>query len=184
MSPDAGSVDSLRYPVGKFAAPAVLDPVLLRAWRQDLADLPALIRESVRGLTNPQLDTPYRAGGWTVRQTVHHVADSHLNAYARFRLALTEDAPVIKPYREELWAELADARSMPVAVSIEMLGGMHARWVVLIDNLNTEQLQKTFVHPDHGRAVPLWQTTGLYAWHSRHHIAQITALRARNAWYV
>jgi len=172
----------LRYPVGKFAMPTAWAPTDIAAWRKDLADLPSNIRASVNGLNNTQLDTPYRDGGWTLRQTVHHVADSHLNAYCRFRLALTEDLPTIKPYLEAKWAELADARTAPIAPSLEILGGVHTRLLTLIDAMTPEQWQRGFVHPEHGRTMTLWQTAALYAWHSRHHVAHIGNLRARNSW--
>lgn len=174
--------DDLQYPIGKFAAPGALDAAAIVQWRRDLAELPGHMRAAVSGLTNAQLDMPYRDGGWTVRQVVHHVADSHLNAYCRFRLALTEDAPTIKPYSEARWAELPDARTLPVASSLEMLDGMHLRWVAMIDALTSDQWQRTFVHPAYDRSMALWQTAALYAWHSRHHVAHITNLGARQNW--
>ena len=158
------------------------DPSDVAEWRERLADLPGTMRAAVAELSDVQLDTPYRDGGWTVRQTVHHVADSHLNAYCRFRLALTEDAPTIKPYFETRWADLPDARTLPVAPSLAILDGVHARLVALVDSMTPEQWQRGFVHPEHGRTVMLWQTAALYAWHSRHHVAHITTLRAQNRW--
>jgi hypothetical protein len=174
--------DDLRYPVGKFAFPTEWNPGDVQKWRTDLVELPARIRTAVAGLSDAQLDTPYRDGGWTVRQTVHHVADSHMNAYCRFRLALTEEAPTIKTYLEARWAELADARTAPIASSLEILDGMHARLIALIDSLTPEQWQRGFVHPEHGRTLTLWQTAALYSWHSKHHVAHINNLRARNKW--
>ncbi len=174
--------DDLRYPVGKFAFPAEWNPDNVKQWRTDLVELPARVRAAVAGLSDAQLDTPYRDGGWTVRQTVHHVADSHMNAYCRFRLALTEDGPTIKPYLEARWAELPDARTLPVAPSLEIIDGVHTRLIALIDSLTAEQWQRGFVHPEHGRTIALWQTAALYAWHSKHHVAHINNLRARNKW--
>ena len=174
--------EDLRYPVGKFAAPVAWNPVDVPRWRTDLAELPARMRAAVSGLTDEQLDTPYRDGGWTVRQTVHHVADSHLNAYCRFRLALTEDAPMIKPYLQARWAELPDARTLPIAPSLGILDGLHNRLIALIDTMTSAEWQRGFVHPEHGRTMTLWQAAALYSWHSTHHVAHIANLRTRNKW--
>jgi hypothetical protein len=174
--------DDLRYPIGKFAFPTEWNPDDVNKWRTDLVELPARVRAAVAGLSDAQLDTPYRDGGWTVRQTVHHVADSHMNAYCRFRLALTEDGPTIKTYLEARWAELPDARTLPVAPSLEILDGVHTRLIALIDSLTPEQWQRGFVHPEHGRTITLWQTAALYSWHSKHHVAHINNLRSRNKW--
>ncbi|MES1259409.1 MAG: YfiT family bacillithiol transferase [Gemmatimonadota bacterium] len=174
--------DDLRYPVGKFAMPTEWNAADIAKSRHILGLLPEKLKSAVSGLSDMQLDTPYREGGWTVRQTVHHVADSHLNAYCRFRLALTEDAPTIKPYLEAKWAELADARTQPLAPSLEILDGVHTRLLVLIDSMTADDWQRGFVHPEHGRTMTLWQTAALYAWHSRHHVAHITGLRQRNGW--
>ncbi|MGH7582876.1 MAG: YfiT family bacillithiol transferase [Gemmatimonadales bacterium] len=170
-----------RYPVGRFSAPAGRDAAALAGWRSDLSQLPERMRAAVGGLTDVQLDTPYREDGWTVRQVVHHVPDSHLNAYCRFKLALTEESPTIKPYLEARWAELPDAR-LPVAPSLALLDGLHARWLSLIDAMTPADWDRTFTHPEHQRTVTLWYTAAMYAWHSRHHVAHITALRARRAW--
>ena len=174
--------EDLRYPVGKFSIPPALNAGDIAQWRTNLVELPAKIRAAVAGLTDAQLDTPYRDGGWTVRQTVHHVADSHQNAAIRFRLALTENIPTIKPYLEGLWAELSDARTQPIAPSLGILDGLHTRWIALIDSMTPEQWQRGFVHPEHGRTMTLWQTAALYSWHGRHHVAHINNLRARNKW--
>jgi len=174
--------DDLKYPVGKFAMPTEWTSDDIAKSRHILALLPAKLRSAVSGLSDEQLDTPYRDGGWTVRQTVHHVADSHLNAYCRFRLALTEDKPTIKPYLEAKWAELPDARTQPLAPSLEILDGVHTRLLALIDAMTAEDWQRGFVHPEHGRTMTLWQTAALYSWHSRHHVAHITGLRQRNGW--
>lgn len=174
--------EDLRYPVGKFEMPTEWNAADIAKSRHILALLPAKLKSAVSGLSDTQLDTPYREGGWTVRQTVHHIADSHMNAYCRFRLALTEDAPTIKPYLEALWAELPDARTLPIGPSLEILDGVHTRLLALIDSMTPDQWRRGFVHPEHGRTMTLWQTAALYAWHSRHHVAHISNLRMRNGW--
>lgn len=146
-----------------------------------IAETPARLREAVSGLSEGQLDTPYRPGGWTVRQVVHHVPDSHLNSYVRFKLALTEDEPLIKPYDEAQWAMLADSRETPVEVSLALLESLHSRWVVLLRSLAPEDFARKFRHPELG-VVSLNKNVALYAWHGRHHIAHITSLRERMGW--
>ncbi|MEK6570441.1 MAG: YfiT family bacillithiol transferase, partial [Bacteroidota bacterium] len=148
---------------------------------QHLADAPANLRGAVRGLSDRQLDTPYRPGGWTVRQVVHHVPDSHLNAYIRFKLALTENEPTIKPYEQQLWAELPDARTGPIEMSLALLEALHKRWVLLLQSLNPSDFNRTFRHPELG-LMTLDRTLALYAWHGRHHVAHITSLRERMGW--
>jgi hypothetical protein len=175
-------MSDLRYPVGKFDSTAPATPASRAAAIADLAALPARMRAAIAGLGDAQLDTPYRPGGWTVRQVVHHVADSHLNAYTRFRLALTEENPTIKPYAEQQWAELPDAKSLPVEASLAILDGLHERWVALLGTLAAADYARTVVHPEHGRQMSLDFLAGMYAWHSRHHVAHITALRAREGW--
>jgi uncharacterized damage-inducible protein DinB len=171
----------LRYPIGRFEPPAAITPQLRSQWIAQLADAPRRLRDAVRGLTAEQLDTPYRPGGWTVRQVIHHVADSHVNSYVRFRLALTEANPTIKPYQESRWAELEDARTGPVEVSLDLIESLHGRWVALLKSLSSEQFASTFEHPERGRAS-LDVTLPMYAWHSRHHEAHITTLVQRMGW--
>lgn len=170
-------MSDLRFPIGKFdyTEPNRQD------WLAQISTLPHEMRAAVRGLTDSQLDTPYREGGWTVRQVVHHVADSHINSYIRFRLAVTEDDPVIKPYEEQLWAELADAKHDPVEISLTLLDVLHQRWVRMLSSLSEDQWQRAFVHPVSGH-TPLDKALGLYAWHGRHHVAHITSLRGRMGW--
>lgn len=168
----------LRYPVGKFEWPSGQGP---EEWIEEIASAPARLRAAVENLSADQLDTPYRPGGWTVRQVVHHLADSHLNSYARFRWALTEEEPAVKPYDEKAWAELADARAGEAEVSLRLLEALHARWVALLRSLSPADFARTFRHPEHG-AWPLDKNLALYAWHGRHHTAQITALRERMGW--
>src|SRR5579884_102694 len=166
----------LRFPVGRFDPHPAISEQQRREWIAEIAAAPARFREAVSGLNDSQLDTPYRPEGWTVRQVIHHVADSHMNSYIRFRLALTEENPTVKPYHEELWAELADAKSMPVEVSLRLLETMHARWVRLLESITPEQWARTFEHPGLKRNLSLEWNLGLYAWHCRHHAAHITRL--------
>ncbi|WP_407312396.1 YfiT family bacillithiol transferase [Desulfosporosinus sp. SB140] len=169
-------MDKLRYPIGQFnmAEDVAVDQIenLIR----QIESLPGLLIESVRDLSNEQLDSPYRPGGWTIRQVVHHIADSHMNAYIRFKLALTEDIPTIKPFNEALWAELEDARTLPVDVSLKLIETLHNRWVVLLRSLSTTELNREFRHPDAG-VLSLKKTIGLYAWHGHHHLAHIKNFR-------
>ena len=175
MSPDP------RYPIGEFDMDFGVSPELRDARIATIADLPIRLRDAVAGLNDSQLDTEYRPGGWTVRQVVHHVPDSHANAFIRFKLALTEDEPpTIKPYMEDRWANLGDAK-MPVEVSLKMIEAVHERWVALLHSMSYSDFQKEFIHPETGK----WTLDGalaLYAWHSRHHIAHITNLRERMNW--
>lgn len=172
----------LRYPVGRFTLVAPSTDDVRRAALEDIAALPARMREAVDGLSDAQLDTPYRPGGWTVRQVVHHVPDSHMHAYIRLKLALTEDTPSIKPYDEKTWAELADSR-MPIEVSLGLLDGIHARMVALFRVMKPADWARTFNHPEYpdGPLTIDWILQG-YAWHSRHHVAHITSLRQREGW--
>ncbi|SFE77354.1 DinB superfamily protein [Bacillus sp. OV194] len=170
----------LRYPVGLFSLDQNITEKKIEEWIHDIESAPNQLKEAVNDLTEEQLDTPYRPGGWTVRQVVHHLPDSHLNSYTRFKLALTEENPVIRPYMENQWAELPDSK-LPIAVSIQLLEALHERWIVLLKSLTTAELEKTFTHPDSG-VVTLAQNIGLYSWHSRHHIAHITSLRQRSGW--
>lgn len=170
-----------RYPIGRFVPPEEVTEAHIQEWINQIAEMPASLREAVAGLSAAQLDTPYREGGWTVRQVVHHVPDSHLNSYVRFKLALTEEAPTIKPYDEQAWARLGDSRDTPVEVSLRLLEALHQRWVVLLRGLKEEDWQRSFVHPESGPTT-LARTLGLYAWHGSHHVAHITELRKRMGW--
>jgi hypothetical protein len=174
-------VDDLRFPIGRFSAPAMSLPGVRAAHIETLRQLPARLRAAVSGLTDSQIDTPYRDGGWTARQVVHHVADSHANCYVRFKLALTENWPTIKTYDEAAWANLADSRWLPPDVSLAMIEALHARWVGLLEAMSEEDFHKGFEHPEMGRQN-LAKVLALYDWHSRHHTAHITSLRARQGW--
>lgn len=166
-----------RYPVGRFEWAGSATDGERRKWIAELAEAPAHLRAAVEGLTEAQLDTPYREGGWTVRQVVHHLADSHMNSYVRFRLALTEETPTIKPYDENSWAELPDARSGPPEPSLALLEALHMRWVALLRTLSPSEWEREFVHPEHGARSTLSRTLAVYAWHGRHHVAQILTVR-------
>jgi|SRR5215469_15564876 len=171
----------LRYPIGKSQPVSSLTPAERAAFIQQIAEAPVKLRAAVTGLDDQQLDTPYRPGGWTVRQTVHHVPDSHMNAFTRIKLALTEEVPTIKPYFEARWAELADAKA-PIDPSLDLLDALHQRWVPLLRSLTPSDWQREFLHPAQNKRMSLDQTLALYAWHGRHHVAHITALRERNSW--
>lgn len=172
----------LRYPVGRFQLEGEITPAVRNEWIQTLAQAPANLRVAVAGLADEQLDTSYREGGWTVRQVVHHLADSHMHSYTRFRFALTEENPAIKPYDENAWADLSDAKSGPLEPSLQILEGVHARWVALARSLTEAEFARTFHHPASKREMRADVTLGLYAWHCRHHIAHITGLRERMGW--
>ena len=173
--------DNLRYPIGRIKRPAVMSTERRAALIDDIAEAPALLRAAVAGLTETQVDTPYREGGWTVRQVVTHVPDSHINAYVRFRWTLTESVPTIKPYDQNLWAELSDARSGNIETSLTLLEALHSRWVVLLRSLSEEDFGRRLDHPEDG-PMTLDDLLCIYAWHGRHHAAHITALRARKGW--
>jgi uncharacterized damage-inducible protein DinB len=171
----------LRYPVGRFSFPKAISAAERSLFVDQIAETPARLQAAVAGLSEDQLQTPYRSGGWTVRQVVHHMPDSHLNSYLRFRLALTEEEPAIKTYQENLWAELPDARTAPIDASLGLLEHLHARWVLLLRSLTGDQWKRTFRHPELG-LVSLENNAALYAWHGRHHVAHITQLRERTGW--
>ena len=174
-------MSDLSYPIGKFHFDGSLAEDQKKGLVNDIASAPANLRAAVKGLSPAQLDTPYRPGGWTVRQVVHHVPDSHLNAYVRFKLALTEDEPTIKPYEQQLWAELADTKTTPIEVSLAMLDSLHDRWVRLLRSLQPSDWKRNFRHPELG-PVSLEKNLALYSWHGKHHVAHITSLRERNGW--
>jgi hypothetical protein len=172
--------EDLRYPIGKFDANREVTPELRSEFIETIKDLPRAISEAVAGLNDEQLDTEYRPEGWTVRQTVHHVADSHLNSYCRFKLAVTEEKPTIRPYYEDRWAELADSK-LPVDISLKLIETVHARWVALLESFTEEDFKRELIHPESG-AWTVENFLGLYDWHSKHHTAHITKLRERNGW--
>ena len=174
--------DDPRYPIGKFVPPSGPDAATLEQQRREIATLPGRLRAVVAGLDDSQLDTPYREGGWTVRQVTHHVADSHMHAYMRTKHTLTEELPTIKAYEEADWAELVDGRTLPVEPSLQILEGVHARWDTLLASVTEAQWRREYLHPQYQSRWPLWKVIALYEWHGRHHVGHITALRTREGW--
>lgn len=174
--------DSLRYPIGEFRKPESASAAEINGWIDDIAQFPASMHAAVEGLTDQQLDTPYRPDGWTIRQVVNHCADSHMNCLTRMKLALTEDMPVIKPYLEARWAELADTKTMPVGPALAMLDGVHARLATLLRSMTMQDFNRGFVHPERGDTLYLYQNLSLYSWHCHHHLAHITRLKDRMGW--
>jgi len=170
-----------RYPIGKFSFAGPLTPEQKKQFLNDIEQTPARLREAVAGLSDPQLDTPYRDGGWTVRQLAHHVPDSHMNSYIRFKLALTEDDPTIKPYMEDRWAELSESRQAPIEVSLALLDSLHQRWMLVLRSLTEADWKRTFRHPKLG-PMTLEKNLALYAWHGKHHVAHVTKLREKMGW--
>ena len=174
-------MESLQYPIGRFTIPKEVSSEQVREAIRKISILPSQLVETVRPMTKDQLDTPYRPEGWTVRQVVHHLADSHMNAYVRFKLALTEDSPVIKPYDEGAWAKLTDSTLGP-EVSLILLGAVHSRWVPILEAMAEDDWNRVFVHPQYNRRQTLAQTAMLYAWHGEHHLAHILRLKERMGW--
>jgi uncharacterized damage-inducible protein DinB len=173
--------DDPRYPIGKFSFDGALTEEQKSRHLDEIEQAPARLRAAVQGLSEEQLDTPYRDGGWTVRQVVHHVPDSHMNSYVRFKLALTENEPTIRPYMENLWAELPEARSAPIELSLMLLESLHKRWMLVLRGIKPDQWKRNLRHPEMG-LLSLEKTLALYSWHGRHHVAHITALRERMGW--
>lgn len=171
-------LDQLRYPIGKWKSPEEFDFNSIAGQISTIANFPEKLKNQISEYSEKQLDTPYRPEGWTARQVIHHCADSHMNAFIRFKLALTEDKPTIKPYAEALWAELADAKTLPVSVSIQLLEALHTRWSILLSSLNDEQWQRGFIHPEHGGEMKLFQVVSLYAWHCEHHFGHVKIVGA------
>jgi len=175
-------LEKLRFPVGNFSFPETVGESELRKWIAEIEQLPLHLSTAVKGLNDNQLNTTYRDGGWTLRQVVHHVADSHINAYTRIKLALTENNPTIKTYEEDAWAKLDDSINLPVEISLSLLNSLHLRWVYLLKKLSAKELEKTVFHPESKREMSIKFLISLYAWHSRHHTAHITSLRRRMNW--
>ena len=171
---------NLSFPIGEFERVDEVSVELRNIWVEDIRRLPENLSAAVESFSDERLDTPYRPGGWTVRQLVHHVADSHLNSYIRYKLALTEDAPTIRPYFEDRWAKLPDS-DLPIRISLDLLKNLHARWTNLLENLSEDQWRRKLIHPDSGEWT-LEKMLGLYAWHGKHHTAHITELKRRENW--
>ena len=172
----------IRHPIGRFQYDGDPSREAVNRAIADIEALPGLLRAAVDGLSDVQLDTPYRDGGWTPREVVHHVADSHMNAYVRCKLALTERSPTIKPYDQAAWAKLADVATVPVEVSLDLIDALHVRWVALLRSMSDADLERTYVHPEKDQPVPMREVIATYAWHGRHHTAHIMALRDRHGW--
>lgn len=166
-------MEQIKYPIGKFKNPHPITSEMISEWREVITSFPEKLNREVQGLTEAQLEYQYRPDGWTIRQVIHHCADSHMNALIRLKLALTEDQPTIKPYAEARWAELADSNTMPVAASLSILEGIHARWTYLLSHLTDNEFGRTFLHPEHGKIFRIDENTALYAWHCNHHLAHI-----------
>jgi hypothetical protein len=176
------ALKKLQYPIGSFVMPSIVTPVHLAQWIAVIRYFPEKLRSEVNGLSDVQLDTRYRPGGWTIRQVVHHCADSHMNAFIRLKLALTEENPAIKPYMEARWAEHVDEKEGQIQTSLKILEGLHERWADFLETLNEGDWKRTFIHPEKGRALRLDENTGMYAWHCDHHLAHITTCRNRKDW--
>lgn len=175
-------LEKLKYPIGTFDCPSNITTEFQQAWISILEHFPNRLNNMVSSLSENQLNTPYRPDGWTVRQTIHHIYDSHHNAYTRFKWALTETTPTIKAYDEKAWAETADAKNAPIELSLSAINALHAKWVYLIKGLSQEQLLKEFYHPERNRNYKLVETIGSYAWHSNHHYSHIENLLKREGW--
>ena len=172
----------LRYPIGRFVEPSNISTTLIESSIADIGAFPGRLAEAVAGLSEQQLDTPYRPDGWTVRQVVHHCADSHMNSWMRFKFALTEDKPLIRPYFEDRWADLPDSKVMDIAPALRLIEALHMKWVYLLNRLSEADLAREYIHPEHGKEYPLGMVVALYAWHCNHHLAHITSLKARQGW--
>lgn len=175
-------LEKLKFPIGKFEKPLTITKHILAQWFTDISSFPVKLTNEVIHLSDEQLDTTYRPNGWTIRQVIHHCADSHMNSLTRLKLALTEEEPTIKPYFEERWAELTDSKNMSIHSSLKMLEGIHERWIVLLKNLTEEQYQRVFIHPEHGKKFRIDENIGVYAWHCNHHLAHITETKKRQNW--
>ena len=174
-------MEKLKYPIGKYIEQPFSEEQLQK-WLLDIQHLPQLLEYAITNLDEAQLDTPYREGGWTLKQVVHHVADSHINAYTRIKLGLTEENPLVKAYDEKAWAEMADTKNIPINVSITLLYALHSRWHEVLKNILQDEWSRTVIHSEHKKQMSLWYLLGMYAWHSRHHVAHITSLRERMVW--
>lgn len=177
----------LRYPIGKlddqqFTGRESFDEKIKNFHLREIGFLPTLLENAVQNLDAEQLQVPYRPGGWTIQQVVHHVPDSHINAYMRFKLALTEDMPTIKPYDEAAWSNLSDTHNVPINISLTLLHALHVRWVELMKNMSEQDWQRIIIHPEHSKMPSLWNLLASYSWHGRHHVAHITSLRERMGW--
>lgn len=170
-------LEALKFPVGKFTSPPSITPEMINTAIDEISKLPEQIENSLTGFTEEQLNTPYRPQGWNIRQVVHHVPDSHMNAYIRFKLALTEENPTIRPYHEDKWAELSDTANTPISTSLQLLKALHQRWVVLLRSMKAEDFDKTFFHPEKKTSLKLAEVVLMYAWHGKHHLGHILIVK-------
>jgi hypothetical protein len=175
-------LEKLKYPIGHFSPPEPITEEDIKSYISDIEELPGKLKNLVSNLSEEQLNTAYRPKGWTVKQVIHHIADSHMNAYIRFKLALTEDTPTIKPYYEDKWAELADSKNTSIDVSLKLLESLHERWINLLKSMTKKDFEKSFFHPEHGKEFSLDEVAGMYSWHSKHHFAHIEELKKRKGW--
>lgn len=176
------SEEHLRYPAGRFQKPDHVSDDQVQHAIDEIAALPEKLIRAVAGLTGEELDTPYRPGGWTLRQVIHHLPDSHMNAYIRFKLAITEENPTIRPYLEAKWAECEEARTAPVELSLDLLTSIHKRWVLFLRSLHASDFDRTYFHPESQKTIPLREGIAMYAWHGRHHLAHVTEAMVRKGW--
>ncbi len=175
-------MENLKYPIGRLVIPETVNSDLIRQGIEDIASFPERLRRTVHNLSDEQLNTPYRPEGWTIRQVVHHCADSHMNSIIRFKLALTEDTPTIRPYYEDRWAELADSKTLDIEPSLRLLDGVHKRLDILLNSLVEDDMEKSFIHPEYNRSYTLAQNILNYGWHCNHHLAHITCLKEKMGW--
>lgn len=175
-------MDKLKYPIGQVIIPNTITSVDISKWISDIENFPNKLEELVNNLSENQLNTPYRDGGWTVRQTIHHCGDSHVNSYIRFKWTLTENQPIIKAYYEDRWARLLDTKEAPIELSLQFIRALHAKWTYLLKGLSNDELNKIFIHPESGDSVSLKENIGIYAWHCNHHFAHIENLLKRKNW--
>ena len=175
-------LENLKYPIGKFIVPVNISENEIRKYIYDIEKLPTELRELVSDFSEEQLNTKYREGGWTVKQVVHHIVDSHMNSYIRFKLALTEETPEIRPYAEDKWAELEDGKNCDIKISLALLDALHFRWVMLLKSMTKMDFEKKFIHPEHKKEFSLGEATAMYSWHGRHHLKHISGLKERNNW--
>jgi len=175
-------LEKAKHPIGLFVKPDKITKEIMKDYISSISTLPDRLRKATAHLTNEQLDTSYRPGGWTIRQLVHHLGEAHMNGFSRLKFALTEENPTIKPYDENKWAEVVDTKTMPIKPSLQLIEGLHSRWTVILNSLTEIDFAKCYFHPEHGKLIRLDEVTGEYAWHCDHHLAQITELKKRKQW--
>ena len=178
----SADIEQLRFPIGKFITPEQITTEQLNTWIREIEELPSQLKDAVNLFSEAQWNTSYRPGGWTLLQVIHHIADSHMNSYIRFKLAITEDTPTIRPYFEERWAECEEAKTAPAEISLNLLQSLHSRWVLFLRSLQPEDFERGFIHPEHGKKLVLKEVVALYAWHGKHHLNHILQTKKLNKW--